>query len=258
MRGSATNTATVTVNGNAVSRDDIVAPWTPWHYALDATNATSGTFTLAEIMAVINLPGTNTPDIVSSESGHIYAPPQQEALTYDDDGNLLSDGRFVYTWDGENRLIAVETRADLPTSVPRVKVTYSYDHQSRRIGKVVSNLESDTWTVAESRAFLYDSWNMIAETYGTNTTYYVWGLDLSGSRQGAGGVGGLLAVVKDSATYIPAYDANGNVTEYVSTNGTIASHYEYSPFGETVIQSGLLSNVFSFRFSTKYWEDEAK
>jgi len=81
LRGSATNSSTVTVNGNAVSRDTIVAAWTPWHYALAATNATSGAFTLAEIMAVINPPGTNTPDIVSTESGHTYAPPQQEVLT---------------------------------------------------------------------------------------------------------------------------------------------------------------------------------
>jgi len=28
--------------------------------------------------------------------------------TYDDDGNLLSDGRFNYEWDGENRLVKAE------------------------------------------------------------------------------------------------------------------------------------------------------
>ena len=28
------------------------------------------------------------------------------------------------------------------------------------------------------------------------------------------------------------------VTEYVTTNGTIAAHYEYSPFGEIVVKSG--------------------
>ena len=31
----------------------------------------------------------------------------------------------------------------------------------------------------------------------TGTFHYLWGLDLSGTLQGAGGVGGLLAVVKD-------------------------------------------------------------
>ena len=37
-------------------------------------------------MAVINPPGTNTPDIVFTASGSVYAPPQQEVLVYDDDG----------------------------------------------------------------------------------------------------------------------------------------------------------------------------
>jgi hypothetical protein len=35
---------------------------------------------------------------------------------------------------------------------------------------------------------------------------YVWGLDLSGSIQGAGGVGGLLAVMIRTNTHLPFYD----------------------------------------------------
>jgi YD repeat-containing protein len=31
-----------------------------------------------------------------------------ESLGYDDDGNLTSDARWTYTWDAENRLIAME------------------------------------------------------------------------------------------------------------------------------------------------------
>ncbi len=57
LRGSATNSATVTMNGNAVERANIVAPWTPWHHALPTDNADGGAFTFAEIMAVVNPPG---------------------------------------------------------------------------------------------------------------------------------------------------------------------------------------------------------
>ena len=32
-------------------------------------------------------------------------PQTPEAFTYDADGNLLTDGRWNYTWDAENRLI---------------------------------------------------------------------------------------------------------------------------------------------------------
>ena len=73
------------------------------------------------------------------------------------------------------------------------------------------------------------------------------------SLQGAGGVGGLLAEVKDGVPYFSAFDANGNVTEYVATNGTVAAHYAYSAFGETTAQSGNLAEDFTHRFSTKPW-----
>ena len=66
LRGSATNTATVTVNGNAASRDNIASDTVPWHYALLADNANGPDYTFAEIMAVVNPSGTNTPDIVES------------------------------------------------------------------------------------------------------------------------------------------------------------------------------------------------
>ena len=252
VRGSATNSATVTVNG--------ISAWRLGEYIYggdDVENAASAVMKELDVTAVVNPTGTNEADLVQSVTGRVFVAQSPEAFTHDDDGNLTQDGRFIYTWDGENRLIAVETRADLPASVPRVKVTYQYDPRSRRIGKEVSNLEGETWAVAEFRTFLYDGWNMIAETSGTNAAHYIWGLDVSGSRQGAGGVGGLLAVVKGTGTYHPAFDGNGNVCEYTSADGSIVAHYEYSPFGETVIQSGTLADTFAFRFSTKYWEDEA-
>ena len=257
VRGSATNNATVTVNGNTA--------WRLGKYFYggdDADNAASAVMKDLDVTAVVNPAGTNEADLVQSVTGRVFVARSPEAFTYDDDENMLSDGRFVYTWDGENRLASIET-SDPAASVgaPRVRVEYSYDHRSRRIRKVISH-GGASWEVAESRSFLYDGWNMIQELTHTQThtltNAYVWGLDLSGSRQGAGGVGGLLAVVNDSATYIPTWDANGNVMEYLSTDGTLAAHYEYSPFGETVIQSGELAQTFAFRFSTKYWEDEAK
>jgi len=92
--------------------------------------------------------------------------------------------------------------------------------------------------------------------------YNVWGLDLSQSLQGAGGVGGLLAVISplplgegqgEGSMALACYDANGNITEYLSESGTIAAHYEYSPFGEIAVQTGSLASTFTHRFSTKPW-----
>jgi RHS repeat-associated protein len=87
----------------------------------------------------------------------------------------------------------------------------------------------------------------------STVTRNVWGLDLDGTLQGAGGVGGLLAVVKDDGVFLPTCDANGNVTEYVATNGAVAAHYDYSPFGEIVVSTGPLADTFTHWFSTKPW-----
>jgi RHS repeat-associated protein len=126
-----------------------------------------------------------------------------------------------------------------------------------------------TWDAVETRRYVWDGYNIAAEividevTPSTNVTYYTWGLDLSGTLQGAGGVGGLLAVTTadldqpDSlTTYYPCYDANGNITEYVDGSGNIRAHYEYSPFGEIVVQSGDLADTFTHRFSTKPFDAE--
>ena len=43
--------------------------------------------------------------------------------------------------------------------------------------------------------------------------------DLSGTLDGAGGVGGLLATEVGGVWYFPLYDNNGNVTDYVSETG---------------------------------------
>jgi RHS repeat-associated protein len=87
-------------------------------------------------------------------------------------------------------------------------------------------------------------------------------LDLSGSLQGAGGVGGLLAVTTVSPAdpqpviHFPMFDANGNVTEYVSTNGIVAARYAYDAFGSTTAQSGDMADAFTHRFSTKPFDAE--
>jgi RHS repeat-associated protein len=87
----------------------------------------------------------------------------------------------------------------------------------------------------------------------------MWGLDLSGSMQGAGGVGGLLAVndVANGA-HFAAYDGNGNVAALVKgTDGTISAQYEYGPFAEPIRVTGIMGKANPIRFSSKYTDDES-
>jgi len=105
--------------------------------------------------------------------------------------------------------------------------------------------------------FVYDGWNMIQERNNIVVREHVWGLDLSQSLQGAGGVGGLLATEDSSGVYYVTFDANGNVSEYVkSSDSTVAAHYEYGPFGETIVLTGDKKNDFTHWWSTKPFDAE--
>jgi RHS repeat-associated protein len=176
-------------------------------------------------------------------------PVEEIIPSYDYDGNMVTNGVWSYTWDGENRLTAVYSNDTL-------LVSNVYDHQSRRIAKIISRSGAE----AQRRDFVYDGWNLLQELITDNgsrtTNSFTWGLDLSGSLQGAGGVGGLLALSRDNTAYFPCFDANGNVTEYIDATGNIRAHYAFDAFGNTISQSGDLASTFSHRFSTKYFDPE--
>jgi RHS repeat-associated protein len=121
-------------------------------------------------------------------------------------------------------------------------------------------------TPAAKVGFLYHDWNLLQEVNlagsspATLRSYY-WGLDMSGTFQGAGGVGGLLAsglnhtlTTYDSAFYVA--DANGNVSDLAWSYGGFAAHYEYDAFGNA-FPEGQLATANPFRFSTKYTETDA-
>ena len=181
--------------------------------------------------------------------------------------NITSDGRWNYTWDAENRLIKVESRPDTPSSSWR-RIEWTYDALGRRIQQVTSIWTNNAWFVVENLKFVSDPMlfgRHIVELNATNNTpvrSYVWGLDLSGTEQGAGGVGGLLWVTLHTAsgvaagTHFAAYDGNANVVALVSaTTGTETALYEYGPFGEPIRVSGPAASLNPFRFSTKRTEN---
>ncbi|MBI4663666.1 MAG: hypothetical protein HY735_33105, partial [Verrucomicrobia bacterium] len=110
------------------------------------------------------------------------------------------------------------------------------------------------------RRFVYDGWNVLVELDGSNNVVqrYVWGMDLSGSVQGAGGVGGLVAVKSSSGVaHFAAMDGNENVMGLVEgSTGLVSANYEYGPFGEPIRISGTQGKANPFRWSTKFTDDE--
>ena len=197
----------------------------------------------------------------TSVSGNRFVTQAAEGFGHDADGNLTSDGRWTYTWDAENRLVRLVARTAVG---PQQRIDFEYDAQSRRTGKKVWNNTGGTGTPAVQQKFLYDGWNLVAMLDATSALLasFTWGTDLSGSLQGAGGVGGLLVSKTYSGGSLQmanfyGYDGNGNVVALVNAaDGTVSARYEYGPFGEPIRGRGTLAEANPFRFSTKFTDNE--
>jgi RHS repeat-associated protein len=214
-----------------------------------------------------------------------------ESFLYDKDGNLIEDGDLLYSWDFENRLESVVPKSPGPGDV---LLMFEYDYEMRRVRKVAYPWHDalGDWSTTPSRdiRFVYDGWNLLLELDGRDLTdgsgggpdgqpdntvirKYTWGLDLSGTLQAAGGIGGLLAVEDANATpmnpaddlrYLYLYDANGNVGQLTDlTDGSVDAKYEYDPYGNAMSDpadagtSGPYADANPIRFSTKYVDEAA-
>lgn len=249
VSGIAHPASTVTVNSQSTSRNG------EYYWG----EATANNASAADFLSITSLSVFGTTN--NSSTGYVFVPKTSEAFSYDADGNLTNDGRWVYTWDAENRLIQVESQTTAPSASKR-KITYNYDYQSRLVARK-SYTNNGSYQIKSDTKYLNDGWRCLAEVNATNNNVirgYVWGRDLSGSLEGAGGIGGLL-MLTDAATstsHFYAYDGNGNVSALAKTSDSSkTAHYEYGPFGEVTRASGTIAKSNPVRFSTKAQDEES-
>ena len=186
------------------------------------------------------------------------------SYSYDLNGNLLSDGQRGFAYDDENQLIRVTV-----TNVWKSEFTYD-GKLRRRVTKDFAWIGS-AWTQTNEVRYSYDG-NLVVQERDANNlpqVTYTRGTDLSGTLQGAGGIGGLLARTQlpgapeqsgGGSTLNSAFyhaDGNGNVTCLIYANGTVAAKYLYDPFGNTLSLSGALAEANTYRFSSKEWNANA-
>jgi RHS repeat-associated protein len=224
----------------------------------------------------------NVTDGSTTTTGNVYVQPASESFSYDDDGNLISDARWIYKWDAENRLARLDTQVSAAAAgIPPKRILLLYDYQGRLMRRQLYRGTyaggAITWAASPDTApgsdllFLYDGRQCVAALNPDQSLYqaYVWGIDLSGTFNGAGGVGGLLifrkVVTGGTETYFPVYDGNGNVMELIKAEdagvsgsaGIVVARYEYSAFGQLLRTTGepvALENPF--RFSSRYQDDQ--
>jgi RHS repeat-associated protein len=143
------------------------------------------------------------------------------------------------------------------------KSVYTYDGLGRLKRRLDYTWSGSSWYQGAEIRYYWDGWLLVQERNGTTPVVsYTRGHDLSGSREGAGGIGGLLgrSTYASGAWGSHAFyhaDANGNVTMLLRADQTHGASYKYDPFGRTISSSGPLASANTMRFSSKEWHEAA-
>lgn len=133
-------------------------------------------------------------------------------LSYDSNGNMLSDGVNAFTWNARNQLASLNG------------VSLQYDAFGRRTQNPAST------------SFLYDGGSAVQELAGGNVAANLLngGIDEIFSNSGASGA------------LTPLQDDLGSTIALVDSNGNLQTTYTYDPFGNTSAAGAANSNSFQY------------
>jgi RHS repeat-associated protein len=228
-----------------------------------ATNVTVNTTNAARYgdatFAATNMPLTTTYTAIASDSlGRSATNVVNTSITnntfqYDGNGNLTNDGLHSFAYDDENQLIQVWVPSQWFSQ-------FTYDGKMRRRIRQEFTAQGSGWVQTNEVYYVYDGNVVIQERDINNlpTTTYTRGKDLSGSLEGAGGIGGLLSMtlntgpgpVSSNSSFYHS-DGNGNITMLINSSQGIAAKYLYDAFGNVLSKSGVLAAANLYRFSSK-------
>jgi RHS repeat-associated protein len=175
-----------------------------------------------------------------------YTAVDVQSPTYDDDGNqtslVTSTGTWSLSWNGENRMSDIEKTDQ--------KLDFLYDSMGRRVRKQVYSGSSGSWTLDKQLKFVYNGYKLIEELDGQNSDAVLKKIVWSGEKP--------LSIYDANldVTYYYVLDANKNVSDLIDASGNVVAHYEYSPFGKIIRQTGSYAAENPIRFSSEYFDKE--
>jgi YD repeat-containing protein len=145
VMGLVVATNTVKVNGQAAYQK-----WEYFREQVAVSNASAALWTNVTVSA----PGQTT------VTGNMFVAQNPEIFAYDLDGNLTNDGRWSYTWDGENRLVNMTSLTNAPTN-SMYNLAFTYDYMGRRIQEIVSTNSASGYVGQYTNIYVYEGWNLI-------------------------------------------------------------------------------------------------
>ena len=166
-----------------------------------------------------SLARTGLPQSLSSASyndGNRQTAFGSQTLTYDDSGNLTSDGTNTYAWNARNQLFG--------TSGPGLTASFTYDAAGRRASKTINGATT---------SFLYSGANMVQDQVGGSAS----------ANNLTGGTDQFFSRTDASGTVTPLRDALGSVVALTDASGAIQTTYTYEPFGKTRMSGTTNSNT---------------
>ncbi|PGK08261.1 wall-associated protein [Bacillus anthracis] len=136
-----------------------------------------------------------------------------ESLTYDANGNRTSDGKYKYTWNENDQIVAITKQGE-----SNAFATYKYDEENRRIEKNVNG---------QVTRYFYDgdSINPLYETDGSGTVLRQYVYSIDGAR---------LAMKSQGQTLYYHYNPRGDVVAMTNQNKEVVATYEYDSWGNVV------------------------
>jgi YD repeat-containing protein len=139
-----------------------------------------------------------------------------QAYTWDNNGNLLSDGTSTYTYDAANRLKTVTQGGTISS--------YIYNGLGDRVSQTVAGTLKN-YTLDLNAGLT----QVLAD--GTNT--YLYGAGRIGEKQAA-----------DFVYHLP--DALGSVRQIANGSAAVTLTQSYEPFGSTLSSAGTGATAFQF------------
>jgi RHS repeat-associated protein len=243
--GTLTVAGTTTVPATSVTVNGLAAN----HYA-DGTFALGG-FTVTNGSNVFTAIGWDSVGNVSSNTVAAYLPATNN-FAYDLNGNLTSDGLRGFDYNDENELIRV-------TATNSFKKEYVYDGKMRMRIRMEFSWNGGGWAETNEIHYIWDG-NVILQIRNSNNVpvlAFTRGQDLSGTLQGAGGIGGMLAMTEGTGTSSYYHsDGIGNVMMLINSYQIPVAKYLYDPFGKPLADGGPKAFVNPIWYSSQIYDPD--